>query len=150
MEEQAYIGTYQGREQEGHVLVTPDGRRVVLEPAPILDSRLRQVPVGAKVKVQKTGRTVPTKGGKKADEYYVFVAKGSFDALRRAVVALLGYGTPQEPPVESPVDTEAVRKELLAEVERRRAEERERQVAWLRQEAARLGYRLVRRKTPTS
>ncbi|MDQ1503001.1 MAG: hypothetical protein QOD57_728, partial [Actinomycetota bacterium] len=108
------IGHYQGRGPDGHVVVTPDGRRVVLEPANILNSRLENVPAGAKVKVQKTGRTVQTKGGRKGDEYQVFVAQGSLNAVQRAVVALLGFGTPEDPPeAPPPVDPEAIRREVL-------------------------------------
>lgn len=150
MEERAYIGTYEGRGQEGHVLVTPDGRRVVLEPAPILDSRLREVPVGAKVKVQKTGTTVPTKGGRKVEDYRVFVAKDSLQALRQAAVPLPDGSQDEPPGAAPPPELDALRGEVLAQAAWRQAgeTERERQVAWLRQEAARLGYRLVRKPVP--
>lgn len=154
-----YIGTYGGRGPGGHTLVTLDGNQVVLEPAVILDSRLANVPPGARIKVQKTGAKVPSRTGRKVDEYLVFVAKGSLTAVRRAVVALLGFETSEEPPPAPstpaalpPVDREALRRELLAEAERLQPEERDRQreqqVGWLRQEAARLGYRLVPLKAP--
>lgn len=45
--------------------------------AAIINSRLENVPAGARVKIVATGRVVPTKNGRKAKEFEVLVAKGS-------------------------------------------------------------------------
>ena len=47
--------------------------------AAILDSRLSDVEVGSRVKVIKTGDKLPTKSGRSAWEFKVFVAKGSLN-----------------------------------------------------------------------
>ena len=54
-----------------------DGETVNAWGTAILDSRLNDVATGARVKVQKTGKKIATKGGRQAWEFKVFVARGA-------------------------------------------------------------------------
>lgn len=136
-EEWTVVGTYEGPNDEGHVIRSPEGAVQTVPLVGMVDSRLKSVPVGARVKVVKTGRKVRAKNGSQVDEYTVYVAKGS----------LAPGGSPEPPraPEAAPLDRAAIRAEIMADAERHR-----REVDWLREEAARLGYRLVRRPDPAS
>lgn len=84
-ENDTLIGVYQGSrtvntrngERTIHNFVDPAGDKVDAWGSAIINSRLQSVPTGAKVKIVSTGREVPTKNGRKAKEFQVFVAKGS-------------------------------------------------------------------------
>lgn len=84
-ENDTLIGVYQGSrsvntrngERTIHNFVDPAGDKVDAWGSAIINSRLQNVPTGAKVKIVSTGREVPTKNGRKAKEFQVFVAKGS-------------------------------------------------------------------------
>lgn len=54
-----------------------DGEKVTIWGTAILDSRLKDVDPGARVKIQKPGTKVATKSGHQAWEFKVLVAKGS-------------------------------------------------------------------------
>ena len=87
-ENDTLVGTLRG----SRVVNTRNGERTIYsftDPAgdpidawgsAIINSRLQNVPVGAKVKIVSTGKLVPTKNGRKAKEFQVFVAKGSLKA----------------------------------------------------------------------
>lgn len=59
-----------------------DGQEVTLWGAAILNSRLEDVEPGSRVKVVLTGNKIPTKRGKPATEFKVFVAKGALSKGR--------------------------------------------------------------------
>lgn len=54
-----------------------DGETVTVWGTAILDSRLKDVDPGTRVKVQKPGTKVPTRSGHQAWEFKVYVAKNS-------------------------------------------------------------------------
>lgn len=54
-----------------------DGETVNAWGAAILDSRLEDIDQGSRVKVVKTGDKIPTKAGRGAWEFKVFVARGA-------------------------------------------------------------------------
>lgn len=83
-ENDTLIGVYQG----GRTVNTKNGERTIHNfidaegsvdawGTAIINSRLKDVPQGVKVKIVSTGREVPTKNGRKAKEFQVLVAKGS-------------------------------------------------------------------------
>lgn len=84
-ENDTLIGVYNGSRTVGtrngdrdiHNFTTPDGEPLDCWGSAIINSRLKNVPAGAKVKIVATGNLVPTKNGRKAKEFQVFVAKGS-------------------------------------------------------------------------
>lgn len=54
-----------------------DGQEVTVWGAAILNSRLEDIDPGSRVKVVLTGNFIPTKRGKPATEYKVYVARGA-------------------------------------------------------------------------
>lgn len=84
-ENDTLIGVYNGSREVNtrngeriiHNFTDANGDEVDAWGAAIINSRLKDVPVGAKVKIVSTGQLIPTKNGRKAKEFKVFVAKGS-------------------------------------------------------------------------
>lgn len=84
-ENDTLVGVYNGSrtvntkngERDIHNFTDPAGESVDAWGTAIINSRLKDVPQGAKVKIVSTGREVATKNGRKAKEFQVFVAKGS-------------------------------------------------------------------------
>lgn len=81
---EGFVGTFVGtvtKEIKGKDRVIHtfdiDGTETQVWGAAILDSRLKEVPAGARTKVVKTGRKLNTNSGHKANEFRVLVARSA-------------------------------------------------------------------------
>lgn len=83
-----FIGTYRGAESRNvkgesrtfQTFTAEDGEPIEAWGTAILDSRLKSVPVGARVKVVYLGKNAKTKRGNLAHNFEVYVAAGSIPA----------------------------------------------------------------------
>lgn len=83
-----FVGTFdrtvtksiKGKDRVIHNFTAEDGSELEAWGAAILDSRLKQVPAGARVKIQYLGKTAKTQSGNMCHNFKVLVAKSALRA----------------------------------------------------------------------